>query len=545
MLESARSVAHALLFLLLAVFLSLFLVAGAAPDARCDDDLDQILGGFDDEAGGSSEADAEDESTEDILGGFEEDLGEGEEAPELEEAKERFWDLTGSVSLGSSINYLKHRAFVAPDWSTDYGGMQRLRAKLDLQLDVDLPGGWQGRVAGFGFYDFAYLANGRHDYSDDVLDLYEWEVDFQEVWIRGSPLHDLDLKVGRQIVNWGRSDTLRVLDVLNPLDNREPGIVDIVDLRRPVTMLNATYYYGDWSLSAIAIPEIRFSLNPPLGSDFAPVVSSLGTLEAFVFPEDKPDESFNNTQWAAALSGIFSGWDVSFHFARMYRDLEYLDPQIQWIDLGALGTYPLSLEGTKLRHSRITLVGSGANYTIGSWLFKGEIAWFDGIDYTTSTPIDFDPIGGFPIPGDGTVPVGLGVVNVPTGTVGRSRLDFMGGIEYYGFVDTSIALEVVNRHIFGFRRDMRPLFGAQENQLETALRITRSFLRERLEVTALGVVFGSYAQDGSIVRLDASYELRDALELSGGIIFYQKGDPPPFDIIKRNDRIFLQLKYSF
>jgi hypothetical protein len=541
MRDSARSVAHALLFLLLAVFLA----AGTAPDARCDDDLDEVLGGFDDEAGGSSEGDAEDESTEDILQGFEEDHGEGQAAPEIAEAEKSFWDLTGSVSLGSSINYLKHRAFVAPDKSTDYAGVQRLRAKLDLQLDIDLPGSWEARVAGFGFYDFAYLANGRHDYSQEVLDMYEWQADFQEVWIRGSPLHDLDLKVGRQIVNWGRSDTLRVLDILNPLDNREPGIVDIVDLRRPVTMLNATYYYGDWSLSAIAIPEIRFSLNPPLGNDFAPVISSLGTVEAFVFPEDHPHESVSHTQWAAALSGIFSGWDVSFHFARMYRDMEYLDPRIQWIDLGALGTYPLSLEGTELRHSRITLVGSGANYTIGSWLFKGEIAWTDGIDYTTSTPINFDPIGGLPMPDGGTVPVGLGIVDVPTGTVRRSRLDFMGGVEYYGFVDTSIALEVVNRHIFGFRRDMRPLFLLRKNQLETALRITRTFLRERLEVTALGVMFGSHAQDGSIVRLDASYELRDALELSGGIIFYQKGDPPPFDTIARNDRIFVQLKYSF
>jgi len=540
--ESARPFARALLGLLLATFLG----AGAARDARGDDELDEILGGFDDEAEESSEGYGEEGETEDILEGFEDDLGAGKEPSEFGGAEEAFWDLTGSVSLGSSINYLKHHAFVAPGRSTDYGGLSRLRAKLDLQLDVDLPGGWEGRVAGFGFYDFAYLINGRHNYTkDDVLDMYEWEVDFQEVWVRGSPLDDLDLKVGRQIVNWGRSDSLRVLDVLNPLDNREPGIVDIEDLRRPVTMVNATYYYGDWALSAIAIPEIRFSLNPPLGNDFAPVVSSLGTVGEFVFPEDKPDESFNNTQWAAALSGIFSGWDVSFHFARMYQDLEYLDPRIQWVDLGPLGTYPLSFEGTKLRHSRIWLVGSGGNYAIGSWLFKAEIAWIDGIDYTTSTPIDFDPIGGLPMPGGGTVPVGLGVLDVPTGTVGKSRLDFMGGVEYYGFTDTSIALEVVNRHIFGFRNDLRPLFGLQENQLETALRITRTFLRERLEVTALGIVFGSYAQDGSVVRLDARYDLRDALELSGGIIFYQKGDPPPFDIIKRNDRIFLQIKYSF
>jgi hypothetical protein len=211
----------------------------------------------------------------------------------------------------------------------------------------------------------------------------------------------------------------------------------------------------------------------------------------------------------------------------MYRDLEYLDPRIEFA-----GPFPVSFEGTKLRHSRIHLVGSGANYTIGSWLFKAEIAWIDGIDYTTSTLVDLSALG-------------FGLVDVPTGTVEKSRLDFMGGVEYYGFTDTNIALEVVNRHIFGFRDDMRPLFGLQENQLETALRVTRTFLNDRLELTALGIVFGSYAQDGSVVRLDARYDLRDALELSGGIVFYQKGDPPPFDTIKDNDRFFFEIKYSF
>jgi hypothetical protein len=522
----ARSAARALLALLL----SAFLTAGGAPEARGEEDLDAILGGFDDEPGGSSGGSAEDDDIDDVLGGFDDDLEAGE-APSISEvAEDRFWELTGSVSLGGSVNYLKHDAFAGPGRSTDYGGLQRLRTRLNLQLDVDLPFDWKGRIAGFGFYDWAYLANGRNGYTEDVLDLYEWEVDFQEVWVQGSLLDDLDLKVGRQIVNWGRSDSLRVLDVLNPLDNREPGLVDIEDLRRPVTMLKADYYLGSWALSAIAIPEIRFSLNPPLGSDFAPVTSSLGTAEAFEFPEDKPDESFNNTQWAVALKGIFSGWDVSFHYARMYRDLEYLRPVLTPDPFSPFG---VSFEGTELRHSRITLVGAGANYTIGSWLFKAEIAWIDGIDYTTSTR--------FLVP----TPDGLVPVDVPIDTVEKSRLDFMGGVEYYGWTDTNIALEVANRHIFGFRDDMRPLFGAQENLLETALRITRTFMNDRLEVTALGIVFGNKAQDGSVVRLEARYDLRDALELSGGIVFFQKGDPIPFDTIKDNDRFFFEIKYSF
>ena len=495
-------------------------VLGVPASADSDEDVDDLFG-FDehgDDDLGGFESDDDDfggfESDDGVLGGF--DNGE----PARVMPPERFWALTGSAGLGASINYLDHES----DTGTQYQGLARLRSRLNLQLDIDLPAGWRGRIAGFGFYDWAYLANGRHRYTSEVLDVYEWEVDFQEVWVQGSLAQPLDLKIGRQIVNWGRSDTLRVLDVLNPLDNREPGLTDIEDLRRPVMMVRVDAFYRAWSLSLIAIPEIRFSKNPPVGSDFAPVFSSLGTLASFVAPEIVPSESFDNTGWAAALGGVFSGWDISFHFARIWADTVHLRPVLSG---------PIPGVGTELRHSRFTLVGAGANYTIGSWLAKTELAWLDGLDYTTSTPT--------------TIPTAMGpiTVQIPTGTTRKSRLDFMIGVEYYGFTDTNIVVEVANRHIFGFREDMRPNFGVEENSLETAVRITRNFMNDRFSATLVAIAFGNHAQEGSVVRFDLRYDLKDALVLGGGILLFQDGDRIPFDTIFRNDRLFIELKYSF
>ena len=94
MSELARSVAPALLALLLTTFLA----AGAAPQARCDDDLDDVLGGFDDEAGDASEGFVEDSDSDDVLGGFDDDLGE-EEAPSEAEGAE---DASGSSPEASA-----------------------------------------------------------------------------------------------------------------------------------------------------------------------------------------------------------------------------------------------------------------------------------------------------------------------------------------------------------------------------------------------------------------------------------------------------------
>ena len=66
-----------------------------------------------------------------------------------------------------------------------------LRTRMELQLDLELPRDWEARFAGVGFYDFAYLANGRSRYTDDVLDDYEWWADTKDMWIQGSLLEDL------------------------------------------------------------------------------------------------------------------------------------------------------------------------------------------------------------------------------------------------------------------------------------------------------------------------------------------------------------------
>jgi hypothetical protein len=518
---------------------SCLLFAAFASPALADDDEggeEDILLGFDEEEPEDTADDLDgfddDEGEEDdVFGGFEDDEGTDTDEDSAPPA-DRFWEITGSLSLGGSVNYLKHRAFKEPGQTTDYGGLQRLRSRLNLQVDFDLPREWKLRIAGFAFYDWAYLLNGRSNYSDDVLDMYEWEVDFQEFYLQGSPfLDDLDLKIGRQVVNWGRSDSLQVLDVLNPLDNREPGLTDIEDIRRPTTMIKADYYLGDWSLSLIAIPELRFDLIPPVGSDFAPVTDSIGTVGYFAAPEWKPETSFKNTEWAVRLMGIFSGWDISFHYANHWLNQPYLDPVVNVI----IPPIPpeVSFDGTKTRYSRVQMAGTGANYTLGSWLFKTELAWVDGTHYTTSEEFDLALIGE------------EGVIDVPTETVRKHRLDFMAGVEYYGFNNTNISLEIANRHIFDYQSNMRPTFGVRENQVETAIRITRSFMNERLDLTLLGIIFGTKAQDGSVVRAEARYDVLDGLEVGLGIIFYQKGELPLFRNIARNDRIFFELKYSF
>jgi len=465
--------------LLAALCLALF----TAP-ARAQDDLDEVLEGFDEEPGAPPSP-------------------EPEVSPS--EPDERWWDLGGDVTLAGSYVYGKDR-----DHRTPYRGLTRAQAQLALQLDVDLPREFELRIAGRGFRDWAYALEGRDHFRSTALDRHERELEFQELWLRGPLLKNLDLQFGRQIVSWGRSDNLRVLDVLNPIDSREPGLVDVEDLKLPVTMTRLEYFLGKWSLEGLAIHETRFDTSPVPGSDFFPADRiPPGLPENRSLPEERPANGGSDTEWGARLRGIFPGWDVSFHWARYWEDSPHAEPP-----------------AFRLTHARVGLLGVSGQIALGDWLLKSEVARLSGLR-------DPEDAGG-------------GAVRVREYT----RVDSMAGVEYQGINEVSIALELVNRHIRGFDSTLAnvPPLGEtalERNRYEASLLVRADFLHDRLHATLVALGFGAHLEDGSVFRAELEYELRDALALSGGVVLYQHGERPPLDFWEHHDRLFLKLKYSF
>ena len=91
---------------------------------------------------------------------------------------------------------------------TDYRGLSRLRGELNLDIDIYLPHEWKGLLSGRTFYDAIYELTDE-EYTDEVLETYESEAEIGEAWIQGSVTKNLDLKIGRQILVWGKSDNIQ------------------------------------------------------------------------------------------------------------------------------------------------------------------------------------------------------------------------------------------------------------------------------------------------------------------------------------------------
>ena len=93
---------------------------------------------------------------------------------------------------------------------------------------------------------------GYLDFDTDNLRFPEFNsrMDFlREAYIDGSiPFsngHELNIRLGRQQVVWGRTDLFRVLDVINPVDYSRQNIYDeLEDIRIPQWILNMEYRMG-------------------------------------------------------------------------------------------------------------------------------------------------------------------------------------------------------------------------------------------------------------------------------------------------------------
>ena len=480
------------------VLLSSFVAISVASSIYGDASMEDDLSGFDSEevVENVSEADVD-------LSGFLEENGDDESIQEVaskevaqKKEEERKVTISGDLAFKTSVGYKEHKVD-----GVEYSGVNQAQTSLFLELDAKLLDDWKLKVSGDAFYDVIYDIHSTNSYSDDILDAYKTQLRLDDTYVQGSITSDLDAKIGRQIVVWGKSDSIRITDVINPLDNRTPAMTDIEDLRLSVGMFKFDYYSGAWNFSAMVIPENRIMIEAVPRSEFFPVDAIFSTAQDPFLELETPNTSWDNIQYAFGANGVFSGWDLSFYVADVLDQKWHIDSDTM-----------------TRKVSKIQMLGSAINIASGSWLLKSEVALLDGVKYNSTTDA-------------------------------KSRLDALIGFDYMGIKDTVLSVEVANRHIFDYETQMSNVVAkpdyVDEDEVQTALRVTRSFYNDSLNATALLSIFGSSWQNGGFARVWIEYEVVNAIGLNAGIVEYIDGDKPLMKAIRDNDRIFADITYSF
>jgi len=387
------------------------------------------------------------------------------------------------------LGNIEQKAHYATHNTSPHNDLNSFKTALYLESEYSFNENHKIRMSFNGFYDFIYDIYSDRDFSAQEKDEFKYQAEIFDMYVQGKISDNFDYKIGRQIVIWGRSDTIRVTDILNPLDDRTPGVVDIEDLRLPVGMAKFDYYMGDWNANLIVIAETRYSKTPVYGSDFYPFV--------FVPPADKKEQK---PALALSLNGTFSGWDISLYAAKTTSDEGHVE---------------LLFGKPTILHEDIYMLGYAFNFIHNNWLFKTEAAYFDGYKFTLT--------------GDKTF----------------KKLDALVGVEYNGIDETLIAFELANNHLFEYDTILKSqAIPVLEDTTQYAFRINSDFLNATLHANYLVSLFGKDMKEGGFSRVWFDYNVNDNLSTELGYVDYLGGSKL-FDIIHDNDMFFGSMKYSF
>ncbi len=370
------------------IVLSLFVAISLFADSA-----DDLLEGFDDDAPQTQQKDSSDDlldgfddapsKSDDILDGFD-DEPVADKTVGSENLLQKY-GIEGKFTQALSYSYNNEEP---------HDGLSSMKSSLFLEYNKELYKSYKLKVNAKAFYDASFKIRGEDKFTNEELSSLRDEIELYDAYIQGSINDSLDIKVGRQVVVWGRSDSIRITDVLNPLDNRRPAMVDIEDLRLPDGMVKFDYYKDAWRVTPIVILEQRFNKNPPFGGEFYPSPRKLPS-------QKEPDD----ITYALNIGGQFSGFDVDFYFANIYAQDE-------------LG-FPLLIKDNK-----INMAGVALNYIKGSWLIKAELAYKQNFKFLQTRDEKFD------------------------------RIDSLIGVEYNGIVDTKLSYDIANKHM----SDKNPMF---------------------------------------------------------------------------------------
>jgi hypothetical protein len=317
----------------------------------------------------------------------------------------------------------------------------------------------------------------------------------------------LDVRVGRQIVAWGRADGV------NPTDNLMGEDLTLLtpddDGRRfGTTALRASYYLGDVSLTGIWLPEFRGHRVP------------LPPMPGRAFVRESP--GWPGDQWGmrAEQTGRAVDWSISYFQG---RDLA---PDV---GPGLAPAMPAREGSISLSHHRIRVVGADLAANVGRIGFRAEGAYIntedgDGRDPFTKNPYLFIVVGG-----DRTFREYL---NLNVQYIYRLVRHHGTAVEGLSAADASFAA-------------LQDILNSQTRRVQhgASFRASYKWLRETLEGECAAV--GFFGPDGLALQPKLAYTLSDHWKLIVGAELYRGESSAVFGVLRPNSTTYVEVRWSF
>lgn len=324
--------------------------------------------------------------------------------------------------------------------------------------------------------------------------------------------------IGRKIYRIGTGDGINPLDLINPLDYRDPFATGRSDARLPVLLGLATINlpvsepFQEANLDVIVVPLAQVNrLNSPGSAWESPGLQKLraGHHEGAYILEDQqePDRVFEQAEVEVRLAATLSGWDLS-----LIGFYGYLDSPVFEREYRSGPGSAQSLHITPI-HPDFSAFGFAFAKGLDRSTLRGELAVKPDLPVMTK---------GDSLPGFSRTTVMEGVLGIDR-TFGTN---LYVNLQYF-FSRTSQAEYLINdTWAHGITYDVHD-----------------TFLQDDLEMGVRGIL--GFTGQGRSFETYAEYQLADDWLFQGSLLFFEGSDSGIFGQYDDNDMVTLRVRYSF
>jgi hypothetical protein len=304
-------------------------------------------------------------------------------------------------------------------------------------------------------------------------------------------LGPLDVRVGRQIIVWGRADGLNPTDNLNAKDFTllTP---DEDDQRIGTTAVRASYYLGDIGLTGVWSPEFRPHRFP------------LPRMQGVTVDHDF--QSWPGHQWAARVeqTGRAVDWSVSYAYG---------------FDL----TPDLGPPAVRLTHRRVHVFGADMAASVGRFGLRAEGAYVGTEDSSGSDPY------------------------------AKNRHLFVVAGADRTFLETlNLNVQYLYRYVFDHRPLVQEAIAIQQaivssqtrrSQHGASFRVAQRWLHDTLEAECAAAAW--IDPGGYTVRPRVTYAVSDHWKVIAGGELFRGEAASLFGLLRDNSTVFIEARWSF
>lgn len=362
---------------------------------------------------------------------------------------------------------------------------------LDLELSQS-----KGDI---GFYANPFL----YHYRDNTLDF-----DLREAYL-DLYTKNIDFRIGKQQIIWGKADGVFITDVVSPKNLREFLLWDFSEIRMGVTAVNTEYYFASGqSLTFVWIPVFSPTKVPPEGSIWR-TTPDFPVEPTFNYSQKEPALHLENSEYFARYSLSKSAVDVDLMGGYTWDDDPTMHVSRQ------IDTATMQLSGLKVtpQHHRLGLAGGSFSTEIKGFILRGEGAWYFDKYFNTEDP---------------------GAIE---GVVTKDYLNYVVGIDKF-IGEWKLSAQFIQDRIHDYEEPV------MQNKMRntTTLLINRTLFREKVRLELFSYV--GIDDEDALIRFRGYFYPHDgfSIELGTNLFVGEKGRFGQYD---KNDMVYSKVKYNF